>query len=98
MVTKVKISSKEVEHVALLARLELTTQETEEYTNQLNSILDYAAMLEKLDTTNVIPTAHAVPLYNVMREDAVKPSMNVEKVLANAPDAENGFFRVPKIV
>lgn len=93
-----KISRQEVEHVALLARLELTALEIEEYTKQLNSILDYAAMLEKLDTSNVTPTAHAVPLYNVMREDLVKLSMNVEKVLANAPDAENGFFRVPKIV
>ncbi|MHB8126816.1 MAG: Asp-tRNA(Asn)/Glu-tRNA(Gln) amidotransferase subunit GatC [Desulfitobacteriaceae bacterium] len=93
-----KILHQEVEHVAMLARLELTAQETEEYTGHLNSILEYAAMLEKLDTTNVIPTAHAVPLFNVMREDVVKPSMNVEKVLINAPDAENGFFRVPKIV
>ncbi len=82
----------------MLARLELTALETEEYTRQLNSILDYATMLEKLDTANVMPTAHAVPLYNVMRQDVVKPSMKVEKVLANAPDAENGFFRVPKIV
>jgi aspartyl-tRNA(Asn)/glutamyl-tRNA(Gln) amidotransferase subunit C len=54
--------------------------------------------LDKLDTSEVSPTAHAVPLYNVMREDVVEPSMDVSKVLANAPDAENGFFSVPKIV
>lgn len=93
-----KISRHEVEHVAMLARLELTEQEIEEYTGQLNSILEYAAILDKLDTESVIPTAHAVPLHNVLREDIVKPSMSQEKVLKNAPDADNGFFRVPKIV
>lgn len=93
-----KISLHEVEHVAMLARLELTAQETEEYTGQLNSILEYAAILDKLDTSEVSPTAHAVPLNNVMRDDVVKPSMAVTKVLANAPDAENNFFSVPKIV
>ncbi|MFA6807375.1 MAG: Asp-tRNA(Asn)/Glu-tRNA(Gln) amidotransferase subunit GatC [Eubacteriales bacterium] len=93
-----KISSKEVEHVALLARLQLTEEETLIYTEQLNSILGYAQMLQKLDTTDVVPTAHAVELYNVMREDVVKPSMELEKVIRNAPDEENGFFRVPKIV
>jgi aspartyl/glutamyl-tRNA(Asn/Gln) amidotransferase subunit C (EC 6.3.5.-) len=95
---RMKISREEVEYVAMLARLELTARETEEYTGNLNSILEYAAMLEKLDTSDVLPTAHAVPLHNVMREDVVKPSMDAAKVLANAPDAENGFFKVPKIV
>lgn len=93
-----KISRQEVEHVALLARLELSEQEIELYTEQLNSILDYAVILEQLDTEKVVPTAHAVPLYNVLREDVVKPSMSQEKVLQNAPDSEDGFFRVPKIV
>lgn len=93
-----KISREEVEHVALLARLELTEEETVLYTKQLNSILEYAVMLQKLDTSNVIPTAHAVQLYNVLREDIVRPSMSQEKVLLNAPDAGEGFFRVPRIV
>ena len=91
------ISREDVEYVAALARLELTEQETQEYTEQLNSILDYATMLERLDTDDVVPTAHAVPLYNVMREDQVRPSINHEKALRNAPDGEDGFFRVPKI-
>ena len=93
-----KISRVEVEHVALLARLELTEEELVTNTEQLNSILDYAAMLEKLNTDDIKPTAHAVPLHNVLREDQVKPSMDREKVLANAPDAEDGFFKVPRIV
>lgn len=98
MVKFVKISRQAVEHVALLARLELSEQEIGTYTEQLNTILDYAAILEKLDTSEVQPTAHAVPLHNVLREDEVRASMSQEKVLQNAPDAENGFFRVPKIV
>ncbi|WP_019849897.1 Asp-tRNA(Asn)/Glu-tRNA(Gln) amidotransferase subunit GatC [Desulfitobacterium sp. PCE1] len=93
-----KISREEVEHVALLARLELTEEELMTNTEQLNSILDYAAMLEKLNTDDIRPTAHAVPLHNVLREDLVKPSMDREKVLANAPDAKEGFFKVPRIV
>ena len=91
------ISREDVEYVAALARLELTEQETQEYTEQLNSILGYAAMLERLDTDAVVPTAHAVPLHNVMREDQVRPSINHEKALRNAPDGEDGFFRVPRI-
>lgn len=98
MVEFVKISREAVEHVALLARLELSEQEVETYTEQLNTILEYAAVLEKLDTSEVQPTAHAVPLHNVLREDVVRESMPQEKVLQNAPDAEDGFFRVPKIV
>ncbi len=88
-----KISREEVEYVAMLARLELTGRETEEYTDNLNSILEYAAMLEKLVTSAVLPTAHAVPLHNVMREDEVKPSMDAAQVLSNAPDAEMDFSR-----
>ncbi len=93
-----KISRNEVEHVALLARLKLSEEEMNQYTEQLNSILEYAAMLEQIDTNDVSPTAHAVQLYNVLREDEVKPSMAQEKVFKNAPEAEEGFFRVPRIV
>lgn len=91
------ISRADVEYVAALARLELTEQETQEYTEQLNSILGYAVMLERLDTSDVVPTAHAVPLHNVLREDQVKESINHDKALSNAPDGDEGFFRVPKI-
>ncbi|WP_088187864.1 Asp-tRNA(Asn)/Glu-tRNA(Gln) amidotransferase subunit GatC [Desulfosporosinus sp. FKA] len=91
------ISREDVIYVAGLARLELNEQEIQDYTQQLNSILDYAAMLERLDTEGVVPTAHAVPLHNVLREDEVKPSISHDKTLRNAPDAEEGFFRVPRI-
>ena len=91
------ISREDVEYVAALARLELTEPEIQEYTEQLNSILDYAAMLERLDTNDVVPTAQAVPLHNVMREDQVRPSIKHEKALRNAPDGETGFFKVPRI-
>jgi len=94
----VKISKNEVEHVALLARLKLSEEETDQYTEQMNSILEYAAMLQQIDTREVSPTAHAVQLSNVLREDEVKPSMPQAKVLENAPEAEDGFFRVPRIV
>lgn len=93
-----KISRKEVEHVAMLARLELSEEEVATYTEQLNSILDYAAMLDQLNTDEIRPTAYAVPVYNVVREDQVEPSLEREKVLANAPIAEDGFFKVPRIV
>ncbi|MGI6119613.1 MAG: Asp-tRNA(Asn)/Glu-tRNA(Gln) amidotransferase subunit GatC [Desulfosporosinus sp.] len=92
------ISRQDVEYVSALARLELTEMETQEYTEQLNSFLDYAAMLERLDTDNVPPTIYVVPLHNVMREDQLVPSISQEKALRNAPDVEGGFFRVPRIV
>ncbi|RNC29434.1 MAG: Aspartyl/glutamyl-tRNA(Asn/Gln) amidotransferase subunit C [Candidatus Dichloromethanomonas elyunquensis] len=93
-----KISRSEVEHAALLARLQLTEEEMNQYTEQLNSILEHAAMLDQIDTGNVSPTAHAVQLYNVLRDDVAQPSLDQEKVLQNAPAAEQGFFRVPRIV
>lgn len=93
-----KISKKEVEHVTLLARLELTEEEVNQYTEQLNSILEYAEMLQKLDTDRVTPTAHAVQLFNVLRTDEVVPSLPQREALSNAPKAEEGYFRVPKIV
>ncbi len=93
-----KISQEQVEHVALLARLELTEAEKNTYTEHLNSILEYAELLNKLDTSGVPPTAHPLPLNNVFREDSVKPSLEQDVALANAPEAENGFFKVPKIL
>ncbi|KUO58405.1 MAG: glutamyl-tRNA amidotransferase [Gracilibacter sp. BRH_c7a] len=93
-----KISKKEVEHVTLLARLELTEEEVNQYTEQLNSILEYAEMLQKLDTDKVSPTAHAVQLFNVLRTDEVKNSLSQQEALSNAPEAEDGYFRVPRIV
>lgn len=93
-----KLSREEVMHVAKLAMLQVSEEETELYTEQLNSILEYAEQLKKLDTSDVMPTAHAVSLKNVFREDRVKPCLPREEVLANAPQAEEGMFRVPKVI
>ncbi len=92
------ITKKDVEHVALLARLELSEAEKEKFTEQLNAILEYADALKKLDTTNVQPTAHPLPINNVFREDVARPGIPNEDALANAPEQEDGFFKVPKIV
>ena len=93
-----RITLREVEHVARLARLELSAAEKERMLTQLDVILGYVAKLGEVDTTDVPPTAHVLPLVNVMREDEVRPSYPVEAMLANAPDPDEGSFRVPKIL
>lgn len=93
-----KISRSDVEQVALLARLELKEADIEKFTGQLNAILDYIDVLSRVDTTGVEPTAHVLPLKNVMRADEVKPSLPRDAALANAPAAEDGYFKVPKIL
>ena len=92
------LTAKDVDHVAKLARLEITEAERERYTVQLNAILEHADGLAKADVSGVQPTAHILPLKNVWREDIVKPSLPREDVLANAPDKSKGSFRVPKIL
>jgi aspartyl-tRNA(Asn)/glutamyl-tRNA(Gln) amidotransferase subunit C len=92
------ISGKDVEHVANLARLELSIEEKERFAGQLNAILKYAEKLNELDTQNVEPTSHVLALANVMREDTVRPSWPIEKVLSNAPDEEDGQFKVPAVL
>jgi aspartyl-tRNA(Asn)/glutamyl-tRNA(Gln) amidotransferase subunit C len=88
----------DVEHVARLARLGLSAAEKELFAKQLAAILEYAANLQKLDTSQVPPTAHAIPLKNVLRADAVVPCENTDEILANAPALEANMFRVPKIM
>ncbi len=92
------LTKEQVEHVALLARLELNEEEKDKYARQLNDILGYIEMLDRLDTENVPPMAHVLPLQNVFREDRVGEHMSNEDALANAPAREEGSFRVPKIV
>jgi aspartyl-tRNA(Asn)/glutamyl-tRNA(Gln) amidotransferase subunit C len=92
------ITIKEVEHVANLARLELSEAEKEQFAGQLNAILKYAEKLNQLDTDGVEPTSHVLPLANVMRADEVKPSWPIEKVLLNAPEEEDGQFKVPAVL
>ena len=88
----------EVEHIAELARLSLTEQEKNLFQDQLSAILDYAAVLQRVDTSAVPPTATVLALRNVMRDDAVEPSLPTEDVLANAPEAIDGYFRVKAIL
>jgi len=93
-----KLSTKEVEYVALLARLEVTDKETEKFTAQLNDILGYIDKLNEIDTTGVEPMTHAIAVTNAFREDKIVDSIGTEKSLANAPDARGEFFRVPKVI
>lgn len=91
------INQEQVERVAALARLKLTSAEKEQFTEQLNKILQFADKLNELDTENVEPTSHVLPMKNVMREDEVRESLDREKVLQNAPDQQDGMFRVPAV-
>jgi aspartyl-tRNA(Asn)/glutamyl-tRNA(Gln) amidotransferase subunit C len=93
-----KITREEVQRVARLARLELTAEEQEHITPQLDAILGYMESLNALETGTVEPTTTVIPMVSVMREDEVRPSLTREEVLANAPDPEGPFFRVPRII
>lgn len=93
-----KITGKEVRYVADLARLELSAEEVEQFTSQLNGILEYMEQLDELDTDQVEPMAHVLPLKNVLRDDVAAPSLGREATLANAPEADKGHFVVPKII
>jgi len=91
------ITKKDVEHVAKLARLELSEQEKEKYTEQFSNILDYFNQLKEVNTENIEPMVHVLPVRNVMREDKAEYASNKEEILKNAPVEEDGYFKVPKI-
>ena len=93
-----QITKEEVERVAKLARLELTETEKTAFTKQLSQILTHVETLNQYDTTGVEPTATVLGQVNVFRADEVRPSLPVEKVVANAPESAEGFFVVPKII
>lgn len=93
-----RISAADVAHVARLARLQLTSDELERFTGQLGAVLEHARDVEALDTTGVPPTAHPLPLVNVLREDVLVPCLDRDEVLAEAPDVEDNRFRVPRIL
>lgn len=92
------LTAEEVLHIARLARIALTDADVERFTAQLSGILDHFAALSKVDTENVEPTAHPLPLSNVMRADVVAPSLLPDEALANAPDQEDGFIRVRAVL
>ncbi len=93
-----KIDKKQVRKVAKLSRLELTDSEIEEFTGQLGAILEYVEKMNKLDTKNIEPLAHCLPVSNVFRADVIKESLGTEKTLANAPKKDESYFLVPKIL
>jgi aspartyl-tRNA(Asn)/glutamyl-tRNA(Gln) amidotransferase subunit C len=93
-----KITSELVDHVAGLAKLDLNEEEALKMEKQLADILGYISLLEELDTARVPPTSHVLDLANVMREDEVRPSLPVEKGLANAPEKHGTAFKVPRII
>src|SRR5580658_7542519 len=93
-----RISRADVSHVARLARLDLTDDELETFTEQLGAVLEHARDVEALDTAGVPPTAHPLPLRNVLREDTVRPCLDRAEVLAQAPDSEADRFKVPRIL
>jgi aspartyl-tRNA(Asn)/glutamyl-tRNA(Gln) amidotransferase subunit C len=93
-----RIDAEQVRKVAKLARLELSEAEVEEFTDQLGAILEYVEKMNELDIADVEPLAHCLPISNVFRTDEVKPSLGTEATLANAPQRDGPFFKVPKIL
>jgi len=93
-----KITKKEVVHVANLARLDLDEESISKFAGQIDDILEYVDMLNRIDTKGVAPTSHAIFLTNAFREDKVKGHLDRNKAFANAPEKEDGNFVVPKII
>ena len=93
-----KISKEEVLHVAKLARLNLTEDETTRLMSDMESIIGFADKLNELDTEGVVPTARAIPMQNAFRADEVTPSYPREEILKNAPDSDGDGFLIPKVV
>ncbi len=92
------IDRKAVDHVARLARLDLSEEERARMEVELTQILEHAEKIQALDLDGVPPMAHSVAIVNRMREDAVTPSLPLERALANAPEVEDGRFKVPRII
>ena len=93
-----KIDEAQVRQVAKLARLELDDREVSQFSTQLSAIVAYIEKLNELDTDHVEPLAHCLPVHNVLREDVPQPSLSNEAALANAPEREDTYFKVPKIL
>jgi aspartyl-tRNA(Asn)/glutamyl-tRNA(Gln) amidotransferase subunit C len=89
-----RLTQEDVRHVAELAKLRLSEAEVEQYAEQLSAILDYAERLQSVDTSHVPPTPYVLPLTSVLADDVPQPCLPNELALANAPDRQDGFFRV----
>jgi aspartyl-tRNA(Asn)/glutamyl-tRNA(Gln) amidotransferase subunit C len=92
------LTIEEVEHIADLARLELTEEEKSRFREQLSAILDYAARLQALDTSGISPTASVLQARSILRPDQARPGLTLEELMKNAPQSENGQFRVPPVL
>ena len=93
-----RLTTQEVEHIALLSRLELSDAERERAASELSQIIGYFEALGELDTDNVEPTMHALPVENVLRADEIAPGLSREAALQNAPESADGMFQVPRVV
>ena len=93
-----KISEHEINTVASLSRLKIRAEEAQEVATQLDKFLTYVENLQSIDTTHIEPTTYALPMQNVFRADKVKPSLPRELALSNAPLAEDGYFKVPRVL
>ena len=93
-----RLSREEVQHIALLARLGIDEADLEKFSEQLSNILENFEILQRVDTTGVPPTSHPVALTNVLRDDVVAPSFSTTEILANAPQEEDGCFRVRAVL
>jgi aspartyl-tRNA(Asn)/glutamyl-tRNA(Gln) amidotransferase subunit C len=91
------LTQKEVEHIAMLAHLQLGEKELEKFRLQLESILDYADRLRRVDTSSISPTTTVLPLRSVLRDDTVRESLDLGDVLANAPEQDRHMFRIPPV-
>ncbi len=93
-----KVTTKDVEYIAQLSRLTIPESEMEKFTEQFNQILNYSDILNELDTKGIEPTAHVLPLSNVLREDVAVEGVSQEVALSNAPDVAEGGFKVPRVI
>lgn len=93
-----KVSERDIKTVASLSRLKIRAEEEAEVADKLDKFLTYVENLQAIDTTNIEPTTYALPMQNVFREDKVKPSLDRELALSNAPLKENGYFKVPRVL
>ncbi|SDI41243.1 Asp-tRNA(Asn)/Glu-tRNA(Gln) amidotransferase subunit GatC [Alteribacillus bidgolensis] len=93
-----RITKDQVKHVAHLARLSVTEEEVDTFTEQLDAIIGFAEQLNELETDGVEPTTHVLDIHNVLREDEQRPSLDREEALKNAPDQEDGQVKVPSVL
>ena len=93
-----RLTRQDIESVAYLSRLELSEEEKDKFTGHINRLLENFEKLQELDTQEVEPTSHVIPVFNVFREDAARPSLPVEEVISNGPQVADNCFVVPRVV